>query len=54
MGFFDKLFIGKEEAKTRDQHKDEKYFRKEISRFNEIISDLKQSTDTSAFTYWSI
>lgn len=55
MGFFDKLFGGaKEEAKCRDQYKDESYFNKEISRFNEIISDLKQSTDTSAFTYWSI
>jgi len=54
MKFFDKLFRSKEEAKTRDQYKDEKYFQKEISRFNEIINDLKQSANTSAFTYWSI
>jgi hypothetical protein len=55
MRFFDKLFGGgKEGGKTRDQYKDEKYFHKEISRFSEIISDLKQLADASAFTYWSL
>jgi hypothetical protein len=55
MRFFDKLFGGgKEGGKTRDQYKDEKYFHKEISRFSEIISDLNQSADASAFTYWSL